>query len=488
MDWQEEYKRRLVSPEDAVEVVKSGDVVYIPLVGQPKELLAALAARRDDLQGVTIVTTAPESDPGWWQPGWEESFQMTVFGFAGPLARPCLDQRRADFSCGCISTEMKAATERGMAPNVMLARVTPPNNHGFVCFGADAWGKKSTAKRAKKVIASVDETVIRTFGDNWIHVSEIDRFVEHHPILLSEEQVMQIISCQEPESRREKLWYIVKNMPAEFLPEVLPLLIAIDDAGLDFVPKVFGIAPPDKPSRAIAYYLETLIRDGDTIQVGVATPSGWMPQLGVFDNKHDLGYHSEMAARGIARLVDGGVITGKHKTIHNGVAVAGAWTGCDPDEMQIINDNPNFEIQDSEYVINISTISKHNKMVAINNAVSVDLTGQINSETVFGGRIINGPGGQPESHIGAVLSKGGRGITLLRSTALNGAVSTITAQHEAGSIITVPRYFADYVITEYGIASLMGKTQRQRADELISVAHPSFRAELKQEAQKLFYP
>ena len=488
MDWREEYKRRLVSPEEAVQVVKSGHTVYIPLVGQPREFMAALAARRDELRGVNIVTTAPESDPGWWQPGWEESFQMVVFGFAGPLARASLDLRRSDFACGCITTEMKAATERGANFDVMMTRVTPPNDHGFVCFGADAWGKKNATRRAGKVIAAVDENMIRTFGDNWIHMSEIDYFTEHKPELMSPEEIERIIASQEPEARREKLKWIVSNVPPEFLPDVLPLLSQLPDDMLDYAPKVMGFSPPDEASRGIAQYVETLVKDGDTIQVGVATPSGWMPQLGVFDRKHDLGYHSEMAARGIGRLVDGGVITGKHKTIHRDVAVAGAWSGCDPEEMQIINDNPAFEIQDSEYVINIRTISQHENMVAINNAISIDLTGQINSETVFGGRIINGPGGQPESHIGAVHSKGGRGITLLRSTALNGAVSTVVAQHDAGAIVTIPRYFTDYVVTEYGIASLLGKTQRQRAEELISVAHPDFRPELREEARKLFYP
>ncbi len=133
-------------------------------------------------------------------------------------------------------------------------------------------------------------------------------------------------------------------------------------------------------------------------------------------------------------------------------------------------------------------IAQNDNFHAMNNALSVDLTGQINSESVFGARMINGTGGQPETHLGALLSKGGRAITLLPSTALSGSVSRIVPQQEEGSLITIPRYFADIVISEYGVAQLMGKNHRQRAEELIAIAHPDFRAELKKEAQRLFYP
>lgn len=138
--------------------------------------------------------------------------------------------------------------------------------------------------------------------------------------------------------------------------------------------------------------------------------------------------------------------------------------------------------------MNIITISSNANMVAMNTILGIDLAGQINIESTFGGRMINGTGGQPESHIGAVLSPGGRAISLLYSTALNGAVSSIVPRFEEGTILGIPRYFADYVVTEYGVARLMGKSVRQRADELIAIAHPDFRSELRKEAQKLFYP
>jgi 4-hydroxybutyrate CoA-transferase len=142
-------------------------------------------------------------------------------------------------------------------------------------------------------------------------------------------------------------------------------------------------------------------------------------------------------------------------------------------------------VYDPEYVLDLRTIAQNDNFYAMNNALSVDLIGQINSESVFGPRMINGTGGQPEAHIGAILSRGGRAITLLPSTALDGAVSRVVAQHEAGSIVTLPRFFADTIVTEHGVARLMGKNHRQRAQELIAVAHPDFRAGLRREAERL---
>ncbi len=156
--------------------------------------------------------------------------------------------------------------------------------------------------------------------------------------------------------------------------------------------------------------------------------------------------------------------------------------------MAIIDGNPVFEQYDSEYILDVRNISQNDNFVAINNSISVDLTGQINSETGFGARIINGHGGQPEMHMGGILSRGGRSLTLLPSTALEGAVSRIVPQLDQGAIVTIPRYYADYVITEYGIASLMGKDVRQRANELIAIAHPDFRSDLREQAQEFFYP
>jgi len=169
-------------------------------------------------------------------------------------------------------------------------------------------------------------------------------------------------------------------------------------------------------------------------------------------------------------------------------AVFTSLEGFGPEELEFANNNCLIELYDEEYVVNIQTISAHDNMVAMNSAISIDLMGQINCETTFSGRMINGTGGQPESHIGAMLSRGGRAITLVYSTALNGTVSCIVPQFDQGAIVTFPRYFADYVVTEYGLARLLGKSVRERAEELIAIAHPDFRPELVKAAQKLFYP
>jgi len=211
----------------------------------------------------------------------------------------------------------------------------------------------------------------------------------------------------------------------------------------------------------------------------------YLARAGAFDGKRDLGLHTEMAAPGIPRLVECGVINGARKTLHPKLAIASAWSGSDIEDLKIVTNNPKFEVRDPEYVLDVRTIAQNESFYAMNNALSVDLTGQIKAESVFGSRMINGTGGQPEFQIGAALSRGGRGITLLPSTALDGSVSRVVAQHEAGSMITLPRFFADTVVTEYGIARLWGKNHRQRAQELIAVAHPDFRAELRQAAERL---
>ena len=188
----------------------------------------------------------------------------------------------------------------------------------------------------------------------------------------------------------------------------------------------------------------------------------------------------------MAGLVERGIVTGRRKNQLKGIVAAAAWTGGSDDDFAIIEDNPSFQLFDPDFILDVRRIAANERQVSINNALSVDLTGQINAETVFGARMINGTGGQPENHIGAFLSRGGRAITLLPSTALGGAVSRIVPQMETGSLVTIPRFYADMIVTEYGVARLLGKSHRERAEALIGVAHPSFRDELTEAARKLF--
>ncbi len=244
---------------------------------------------------------------------------------------------------------------------------------------------------------------------------------------------------------------------------------------------------PGEREKKIAEYVSSLLRDGDCFEIGVGGTAEWLLRLGTFDSKNDLGVHSENLPPGVVDLVRNGVITGKKKNIQKCKVVSTACGGSSKEDMDFIDMNPLFELYGSDYVLDPRTISANDNVLAINSALAVDLTGQIAAESI-GPRMVSSTGGQLAFAIGANLSKGGRNVTVLVSTAQGGARSRIVPALEPGTIVTVPRTLADCVVTEYGVAHLKGKTQRERAEELIAIAHPDFRAELRKEAQKLFYP
>jgi 4-hydroxybutyrate CoA-transferase len=485
-DWQRYYQEHLVSAEEAVKAVQSGDIVAIPIF-PPRSLLQPLFARKEELRNVTLRLLAPATDPGWFQPGSEESFNIEFELYIGDFARFVMDERRGTYLPDLFSLMFKGYDERpGETPeaDVVLVSVSPPNSQGYVHFGVHNWMKRAYVRRVRTAIAEVDPTLIPVHGDVWAHVSEFDYFVEYTPPPFGQPEFEALIAGL-PEDRKEAWRALAQEAGVQALAPLAGVLTAIspDDAR-----RFLGLTPPSEEVKTIAGYLSTLIRDGDCIQIGTGEPSRLMPNLGVFDNRVDLGLHTELGSPGLGRLVKEGVINGKRKTINRGKAVATAWTGCDLNDFAIIADNPAFELYDPDYVLNLRTLAQIENFVAINNAVSIDFFGQINSESRFGPNMINGTGGQPEMHIGGIISKGGRSITLLPSTALGGSVSRIVPVMDAGSIVTIPRYFADIVITEYGIARLWGKNHRQRAEELISIAHPDFRAELRKELHRLMYP
>ena len=439
MDWQEEYSSKLVTAEEAVGVVKSGDRVAFPLdnSGGPVVIAEALAARLGELEDVEIHVCTPLTDFGWFQPGWEKAFPVTVNSYLTPVVRPMMDERRADFSPVLYSLWGKAETEgrpgiRGT--DVLMTVLSPPDKDGFCSFGCDIWSKKWYVKTARKVIAEVDKNHIRTYGENRVHVSEIDYFVEY------------------TRPRRE------------------------------FVPP-----EPQEYMKAIGHYVGTLVRDGDTFGIGAGSIGRTLCGQGIFDDRHDLGYYAENLVPGVVKLVKDGVVTGKCKTFHPAKVVCNNFCTGDPEELAFIDNNPMFELYPQDYVVNIRNVAANDNMVAINAALSVDLTGQIAAESI-GPRMYTGSGGQPSMAIGAMLARGGRSITMLRSTTSDGKVSRITPFLDPGTIVTVPRNFADYIVTEHGIASLFGKTQRERALELIAIANPDFRAQLEKQAWKLFWP
>ncbi len=426
-DWEEQYKRKSMVPEEAAELIKSGDRVAFTVGHEAQAIGLAIAARKNELKGVKVFVPTPARDFGWYDVGWEDSFEITIGGFNPTnLGREMMSRGGAEFFI------QVGGGFREVPADVVLTEVSPPDNHGFCSFGSSLWNKKEQVKAAKLTMAEVNENLIRTAGDNFIHVSDIDVFVQH-------------------------------PTGGERRP---------DRSG----PK------PTPEAKTIAEYVRGLIRDGDTLELGTGTVTEWLPRLGVFDDRHALGLHTEMLSRGLVKLVREGVITGECKTLHP-YKVVSTSAGGSREDMDFINMNPMFELYSVYYTHHIGVIAAHDNMVAINQALSIDLTGQIASESI-GPQVWSGPGGQAVWPIGAIMSKGGRGITIVPSTAKSGTISRIVPYLEPGTIVTVPRHWADIVVTEYGIAYLRNRTQRQRAEALTAIAHPDFRSELKKAAQR----
>ncbi len=485
LDWREEYKRKLCTADEAMADVQGGDLVAIPIAG-PRTLQAALFRRCQDAGEIELRLAAPLTDPGWLRPG-SDLFRIEFELFVSDYGRTATDEGRATYLPNLFSLSFKGQ-EEGRAEwrevDVFLTSVTPPDDEGYVQFGAHNWNKRVYVRHARKTIAEVDAGLRPVFGDNKVHVSEIARFVEVPPFEITQPLVDRWLGRVEDEALKAEYQAIVDDLEGD-----VDRLIVIGPAMTRLQPmqvrRALGLAEPPEEAKAIAGHVSEVLPDGATIQIGVGEPGTYLARAGAFDGKHDLGLHTEMVAPGIAQLVEAGVINGARKQLHQGKAVAVAWSGSDLEGLKIVTNNPKFECYDPDYLLSMNLMSQNENFHAINNALSIDLVGQINSESVFGSRLINGTGGQPETHIAAVLSKGGRAITLLPSTAMHGAVSRVVAQQEAGSLVTIPRYFADTVITEHGVARLWGKNHRQRAQELIAVAHPDFRADLRREAERL---
>ena len=488
-NWKEYYQSRLVTAEEAVRAVKSGDRVFITYARDPHLLIQALVARHDELKDVKINMMLAQIDPGWCEPEMSASFQVAVETFGGAIARNWLGEHKCDFVPNSFHMRNKTIERPSEARplDVLMTVVSPPDEHGYCSFGFAMWTKKQMIKTAKTVIVEVDENTIRTYGDNFIHVSEIDYFVQNTQPTMSEADVISALAQVTDEERRAKMKNILDIVDPVRRPTFLRHLNEVEMAELDRISARVGAGEPTAEEKQLAENVASLVQDGDTIQIGTGRPSARFANMGIFDNKLDLGVHSEVGFGSLARLMKAGVINGKWKTLHPGKVLMTA-LGGGTDEVEFFDNNPSFELYDVDYINNPKVILAHENLIAINNAISTDLTGQITAEMAFGTRLINGPGGQPDFALGAALSPGGRSITCLPTTALDGAVSRIVPILDEGTAITIPRNYADYVVTEYGIARLMGKTMRERADALITIAHPDFRTELQKEAQKLFYP
>jgi 4-hydroxybutyrate CoA-transferase len=435
MDWRAMIADKLMSPQEAVSVVKPGDTVMVaPFISTPMDLCAALYERRHQVKKIRI--DHPATIFPWVRPE-EEDWCELHDNYGTPANRDMINAGRVEYLPIAVWRDDEFPAGYTSHPDVFLVAVSPPDRHGYCSFGTGLWLSRRIALNAKLVIAEVHEEFIRTGGDNYIHISQIDRFCEASGPLPP--------PPLPPRSEEEVA-----------VTEVICSLVASE-----------------------------IIKDRDTVQIGIGTVSS---ALGLYlGEKHDLGIQTEIITGGVPTLVERGVVTGRYKTVHPGKVVGSACVFLPPEELAIMDGNPVFELYDFSYTDDIRMLMQCDNLVAVNNALMVDLTGQVASETI-GPRVWTGVGGQTAFMIAARYARGGRAVTVLPSShLLNGQrVSRIVPVLPEGAAVTVPRTIVDYVVTEYGVASLRGKTVRERVGELIAVAHPAFRAELKEAARKTY--
>lgn len=434
MDWRQRCGDKLVPAQEAMKAIRNGDAVQVNwLHATPVTLSEALMARKEELRDVRVGVVGPLFN--WDQPGVDRAFILQT-PYLGVTTRPPMAEGRVEFIP--VAYYRHHELPPGIDCDVYLTQVSPPDQHGYCSFGTGLFMSKTMAAAARVVIAEVQEDFIRTGGENYIHVSEITHFVE-------------------PTAPPAALPPTARNDEEVAATEVICTLVATE-----------------------------LIHDGDTIQIGLGSVSS---PLGMYlDNKNDLGIHTEVIPGGIAHLVQKGVITGKYKTVNPGKVVASAFIGVLPDELAIIDGNPNFELYDFTYTDDLRILINQRNYVAVNNAMAVDLGGQACSESI-GPFMYTGSGGQTIFTITAAYCNPGRSIIVTPSSSLvkGRRVSRIVPMLEPGSVVTAQRAFVDFVVTEYGIAPLRGKSLKQRAAALIEVAHPDFRPDLKKEAKRLFH-
>ncbi len=434
MNWREMVSDKLMSPADAVQAVKSGDTVAIAAINcTPYTLCQALYDRRAELNEVRVDHPAPLFP--WVQPGDEGPFTLHDL-YATPADRAAANAGEVEYRP--VARWRSDIPPDGFVarPDVYMLPVSPPDRHGYCSFGPGVFFSPSYCRSAGTVIAEVHENFIRTGGDNYVHVSQLDRLCE-----------------------------------AAAPSGALPVAPRSDEENL--VTEIIGTLVSAE-----------LINDRDTIQIGIGTIASAM---GAFlGEKQDLGIQTEIITGGIAELVRDGVVTGKYKTRHQGKVVASIAL-VPEEELAIIDGNPAFELYEFGYIDDVRYLLQQDNLVAINNALQIDLTGQVAAETI-GSMIWSGVGGQTAFSIAANYSRGGRSISVLPSTSLveGERVSRIVPTLPGGAAVTIPRTLVDYVVTEHGIAYLRGKSLRERAQELIAIAHPDFHSELRHEANRVF--
>ena len=347
-DWQGEYRRRLMSAEDAMSLVGEDDLVKLH-VGTPSQIAALLETRARSLDRLNVRALAPGYAP--LLAGELESGERELELFIGDAARPSHDARRSTYLPSTFMLGMKAFDSgriEARMPDVSVVPCSPPNEAGYVHFGPHHWLRKSYLERCRTTIAFVDPEMMPVHGDVWAHVSQFTAFVEGALPAFDLEELRERVRTDAPPEHRERLLELSGVMTRDRLAELAPQFPDLDPTVLADLMNL----TIDPAAQAIADHLKELVRDGDTIQVGVGTPSSMMFRAGAFDEAHDLGLHTELGSPGLARLWDRGILNNSRKTIHRNRAVAVAWSGCDAQDLEIIRDNPAFELYDPSYLLN----------------------------------------------------------------------------------------------------------------------------------------
>lgn len=412
------------NPSQALSLVQSGHKLFIHSIAcAPQVLLAALTARAPELREVEIYQLHTEGEAPYAAPGMEISFRVKNF-FVGHNLRQAVQEGRADY-IPCFLSEVPDFFRKGIIPlDVVLLQVSPPDRNGYVSMGTSVDASLAAALTAKVVIAEVNPQMPRTAGDGVLHISRFDALVE-------------------------------VDYP---LPEALP-------------------KPLSEVHRSIGRHVAALVEDGATLQMGIgAIPNAVLEEL---KGHRSLGVHTEMFSDGLIDLMECGAVTNEHKAIHPHHTVTGFAYGSQR-LYDFVDNNPAIRFLDITYVNNTNVIRKNPKVTAINSAIEIDLTGQGCADSI-GTKIYSGVGGQMDFMRGAAKSEGGKAIIAMPSTTSSGAskiVSRLT--HGAGVVST--RAHMHYVATEYGVASLYGKSIRERISALIAIANPVHRATLEREA------
>jgi len=428
MNWNIEYDLKCMTAQEAVSRISSGNRVATPnAAGAPGHLLEALVSRKDELENVEIVHMVPLGKSTYTEPGMEKHFCHNSI-FAGASTRDTIMAGHGDYT-PCFFHKIPDLFETTLPLDAAFIHVSSPDEHGYMSLGVSVDYSKRAASTAKVVIAQVNRHMPRTLGNSFVHVSDIDCIVEFdQPVL---------------------------ELPPPVITDV---------------------------EKQIGENCARLIQDGDTLQLGIgAIPDAVLLFLKA---KKDLGIHSEMFSDGVVELVHAGVINNRRKTLHKGKSIATFLMGSRR-LYDYVHNNPAVEMYPVDYVNDPVVIAQNDNLVSINSCVQVDFLGQVVSDTV-GAKQISGVGGQVDFVRGAAMSRGGRSIIAMPSTKRQGQISSIVPFIDEWAAVTTSRNEISYIVTEYGIADLKGRTVRDRARRLIEIAHPRFRDELKQKFEHRF--